>query len=58
MTQSAPELAYELIGDDDAPALMLLHGFMSSNAQWMLNTEALSARHRLVLVELWGSSSS
>ena len=37
---------------------MLLHGFMSSNAQWSLNVEALSRDYFLVLVELWGHGES
>ena len=37
---------------------MLLHGFMSCNAQWMLNRDALSRTHYLVMVELWGHGRS
>ena len=51
-------LAYETSGDPRAPAIMLLHGFMSSNAQWLPNREALGRDHRLVLVELWGHGRS
>lgn len=51
-------LHYEVDGPTDAPALLLLHGFMSSNAQWDLNTAALSKQLRLVKVELMGHGSS
>ncbi len=50
-------LHYECLGDPQAPAVMLLHGFMSSNAQWLMN-QALAQHHHLVMVELWGHGSS
>lgn len=37
---------------------MLLHGFMSCNAQWMPNIDALSRSHFLVMVELFGHGKS
>ncbi|MEM7016415.1 MAG: alpha/beta hydrolase, partial [Pseudomonadota bacterium] len=51
-------LAYETFGDSRKPALMLLHGFMSSNGQWLLNREALAEHYYLVMVELWGHGNS
>ncbi|MEM7218029.1 MAG: alpha/beta fold hydrolase [Pseudomonadota bacterium] len=55
---SGVALNFETRGDAGAPAVMLLHGFMSSNAQWLANEAALAARHRLVMVELWGHGDS
>ena len=52
------QLAYQTAGDPSQPAIMLLHGFMSCNAQWLLNTQALAASHFLVMVELWGHGES
>jgi 2-succinyl-6-hydroxy-2,4-cyclohexadiene-1-carboxylate synthase len=52
------QLASKTLGNPANPALMLLHGFMSSNAQWLLNIEALSQDYFLVLVELWGHGES
>jgi len=51
-------LHYETAGDPNMPAVLLIHGFMSSNRQWDLNVERLSAQHHLVMVELWGHGSS
>ncbi len=51
-------LAYETLGAADAPVLMLVHGFMSSNAQWLANRAALAREFRLVMVELWGHGRS
>ncbi len=51
-------LSFKTLGDPDKPGLMLLHGFMSSNAQWLLNTESLQQHYYLVLIELWGHGDS
>ena len=40
------------------PYLLLVHGILSSRAQWMLNLEALSKVTRPVVVELWGHGRS
>jgi pimeloyl-ACP methyl ester carboxylesterase len=40
------------------PHVMLLHGFLSSRAQWRANLEGLSAFCRPVTVELWGHGRS
>ncbi len=55
---SNSSLAYQTHGDPSHPAIMLLHGFMSCNAQWLLNVEALAAGYFLVTVELWGHGDS
>lgn len=49
---------YDVRGNADGPTLMLMHGFMSSNAQWDLNVEQLGERLQLVMVELMGHGSS
>ena len=46
------------VHDGEGPYLVLLHGMLSSRAQWMLNLEALSAIARPVVVELWGHGRS
>ena len=51
-------LHFELDGDERLPALLLLHGFMSSNLQWAPNRDALSEHFRLISVELWGHGRS
>ena len=45
-------------GDPDRPAIMLLHGFISCNAQWAANIAALKGSHFLITVELWGHGDS
>lgn len=45
-------------GRGDGPAIALLHGFMSCNAQWQLNEQALGASYRLIEIELWGHGAS
>ncbi|MEO1062270.1 MAG: alpha/beta fold hydrolase [Actinomycetota bacterium] len=53
-----PRLHWEETGRDDGPVLALVHGFLSSNAQWMRNTERLGRQLRLVLVEQPGHGRS
>ena len=53
-----PRLNFETHGNPDNPAVLLLHGFMSSNAQWLTNLDALTAQYFLVAVELWGHGES
>ncbi len=48
---------YEVL-DGKGPYLLMVHGMLSSRAQWMHNTEALAAVARPVLVELWGHARS
>ena len=40
------------------PYLLLVHGFLSSSAQWMLNLAALSKVCQPVTVDLWGHGKS
>ena len=51
-------LHYQAHGNPAHEAIALLHGFMSCNAQWLSNIEALSTRHRVVAIELWGHGRS
>ena len=44
--------------DGEGPYLLLIHGFLSSRAQWLLNLEALSRVCRPVLFELYGHGAS
>ncbi len=50
-------LHYEVI-DGSGPLLLLVHGFLSSRAQWIPNVEALSRVARPVVVELLGHGRS
>ena len=51
-------LNYETHGSPKQPALLMVHGFMSCNGQWLANIERLSKRYYLVCVELWGHGAS
>ncbi len=42
----------------NGPCLLLVHGFLMSRAQWVLNLEALGRVCRPVVVELWGHGRS
>jgi pimeloyl-ACP methyl ester carboxylesterase len=53
-----PHLASESFGAAGAPAIVLVHGILSSNLQWERNRAALSERLRVVSVELWGHGKS
>lgn len=52
-----PLLHYEVHGRE-GPFLLLVHGLLSSRAQWLSNLEALSAFCRPVVVELLGHGRS
>jgi pimeloyl-ACP methyl ester carboxylesterase len=52
-----PDLAYE-VHSGDGPYLLLVHGLLSSRAQWDLNLNALSRVARPVVVELFGHGRS
>ena len=53
-----PALNYVTHGDPANPAVLLLHGFMSCNGQWLPNLESLSKSFFLITVELWGHGES
>jgi 2-succinyl-6-hydroxy-2,4-cyclohexadiene-1-carboxylate synthase len=46
-------LAWQL-HDGEGPALLLVHGFLTSPRQWLLNLPALARHCRPVTVALWG----
>lgn len=48
----------EEAGNPDGPPMLLVHGFLSSNAQWDLNRNELGQHYRLLLVELPGHGQS
>lgn len=48
----------EDIGAPTGPPMLMVHGFLSSNAQWYLNQDALGERLRLIMVELLGHGRS
>lgn len=48
----------EIHGDSSRPPVLLVHGFLSSRAQWRLNLEGLKEFCRPVVVELWGHGRS
>jgi len=52
------QLAYGTLGDPTSRAVMLLHGFMPSDAHWLLNLDTLSGDYHLIMVELWGLGES
>jgi 2-succinyl-6-hydroxy-2,4-cyclohexadiene-1-carboxylate synthase len=51
------ELSYD-VHPGNGPAMLLIHGFLSSRAQWALNLPALARVARPVVIELWGHSRS
>ena len=51
-------LNYETTGNENGPALILVHGFLSSRAQWLPNIETLGEIYHLVTDELWGHGDS
>lgn len=55
---TGPKLNVEIEGASDAPALLLVHGFLSSNLQWEPNRAGLRGAFRLVAAELWGHGAS
>lgn len=48
----------EEAGNPAGPPLLMVHGFLSSNAQWDLNRAELGAHYRLLMVELPGHGRS
>jgi pimeloyl-ACP methyl ester carboxylesterase len=46
------------VHDGNGPYLLLIHGMLSSRAQWTRNLDALSQAARPVVLELWGHGRS
>jgi pimeloyl-ACP methyl ester carboxylesterase len=53
-----PALGFDFEGSAEKPALLMLHGFMSSNLQWEPNRDGLAAHFRWIGAELWGHGRS
>lgn len=51
-------LAHELVGSDDAPTVVLVHGITESRETWRPITEALARDHRVLAVDLRGHGAS
>lgn len=51
-------LNYETIGDNAKPALLMVHGMLSSNYQWANNKDFLAQYFYLIMVEIWGHGNS
>lgn len=58
MAMPADAPFYEVLDRGDKPYLMLLHGVMSSRAQWLANVDGLRDVVNVVLVELLGHGRS
>jgi pimeloyl-ACP methyl ester carboxylesterase len=56
-TDDSSEIYFE-VHPGNGPYLLLVHGLLSSRAQWMLNTEALAKVTRPVIIELLGHGRS
>lgn len=57
MNGNGPLFYYE-VHEGQGPYLVLVHGYLSSRAQWLLNLEALSRVARPVVIELLGHGRS
>jgi 2-succinyl-6-hydroxy-2,4-cyclohexadiene-1-carboxylate synthase len=51
------QLYYD-IHDGTGPYVLMVHGFLSSRAQWRPNLAALACVTRPVVLELWGHARS
>src|SRR3954453_2438210 len=49
---------YVEVHDGDGPPALLVHGMLSSRAQWLLNLDALRSVCTPVVLELWGHGRS
>lgn len=58
MTATARPRLYYQVHRGRGPYLLLVHGFLSSRAQWLPNLAALGQVCRPVVVELWGHGRS
>ncbi len=54
---SYPRIAFK-VHSGNGPYLLLVHGFLSSSAQWLANVKALADVCQPVTAELWGHGSS
>ena len=58
MANNANPLLHYDVHDGDGPYVLMVHGFLSSRAQWMLNLDAIAGVGRPVVVELFGHGRS
>lgn len=56
-SENSPRIAFK-VHRGDGPYLLMVHGFLSSSAQWLANIEALGQVCRPVTAELWGHGNS
>ena len=49
-----PRFATEIVAGGSGPFMLMIHGMLSSRAQWVRNKQALSELCRPVLIDLWG----
>src|SRR5215510_723013 len=57
-SQHATMQLYCDIHDGTGPYMLMVHGFLSSRAQWRPNLAALACVTRPVVLELWGHARS
>ena len=55
--ENAAKIAFK-VHSGNGPYLLLVHGFLSSKAQWQANIEALGRVCRPITAELWGHGQS
>ena len=56
-TENSPRIAFQ-VHPGNGPYLLMVHGFLSSSAQWLANLSALAEVCRPVTAELWGHGRS
>ena len=56
-SENTPRLAFK-VHPGNGPYLLLVHGFLSSSAQWLANLKELSTVCKPVTVDLWGHGRS
>ena len=56
-TENSPRIAFQ-VHPGKGPFLLMVHGFLSSSAQWLANLAALGEVCRPVTAELWGHGRS
>ena len=52
------DIAYDIQGPPDAPAVLFVHGILTCRAHWLLNLPAFRQRYRTVVIELLGHGRS
>ena len=52
------DIAYDIGGPPDAPAVLFVHGILTCRAHWLPNLDAFRRRYRTVVIELLGHGRS